>query len=530
MISAESLATEQSDLGVLYQYAPHAMLVINSERKVAELNQSALQMCNLDREQALGRYGGDLFRCQHAESGCGIGFECSQCLVNQNVLTSLLERKSRKDQVATLTTITPQGPVLKHLKISATPVDFADESMALVCIEDISELIQQLQYSDENEYRVQHFYRQFETLLNAIDDPIGLIDDNYDLLWANDSYRDLQQEIGCDHNGLIFRNYFTEPDSYPLQRCFASGKRVESDVATNDGRLWQLRSFPLSTGKDQQQALQIAIDISEKEQLREKAARSSRLASLGMLAAGVAHEINNPNAFIIYNSDILREIFTELLPYLHQQNPALESVEINGLSWSELEEEMPNMLSAIQEGAQRIKRIVADLRDYARGESNSSFKPIDLNSVADAAVRLVQNPLKNSTTSFSLELASDLPPVHGDFGRLEQVVINLLLNSCQALTSQDQAICLRTSQQQPGQVTLQVIDEGHGIPAEILQSITKPFTTTKGESGGTGLGLSVSSRIVKAHGGKLEFSSPPGEPTCVTLQLPVYTGEEQADV
>lgn len=515
----------ESELAAIYENAPIIMLVVNSRRQVVKLNRSALQLAGLTAEEAIGRYGGDLFQCQHAVQGCGLAEECKQCLVNRNVLATLEHGTTIRGKTVTLTVLSEQGPTVKYLNLSTAPIELDGESMALVCIDDVTDLMERKRQGEASDNQAQDLYRQFETLLDAIDDPICLLSREFELLWTNQAYRELQESLGSDQNGLTFRSCFSDRDQYPIQQCFDSGKMARADIVTADNRIWQLRAFPLMNAGRVQQALLIAIDNSEKEQLQEEALRTSRLASLGMLAAGVAHEINNPNAFILYNSDILRGIFDELFPYLQTKIAADDRVEFGGLSWQELGQELPGMFAAIQEGAQRIKRIVTDLRDYARHENQNDFSAIDINEVAATSVRLVQNPLKKSTADFSMDLAPELPLIEGDFGRLEQVVINLLLNSCQALTRPDQAIRLQTFQPNPEQVVLQVSDEGQGIPEDILQSITQPFTTTKRNSGGTGLGLSVSSRIVKAHNGELHFESQPGEPTRVALILPVPKGE-----
>lgn len=511
----------ESELAAIYENAPIIMFVVNSRRQVVKLNRAALQLSGLTEAEAIGRYGGDLFRCQHAVTGCGLGKKCSQCLVNQNLLETLEHGTRVQAKTATLTVLTEQGPLVKYLKLSTAPISLDGEMMALVCIDDVTDLVEEKRQGEASDSQAQDLYRQFETLLDAIDDPICLLSRQFELLWTNQAYRELQESLGSDQDGLIFRPCFIDPQHSPVQQCLDKGKMAQADIVTADNRIWQLRAFPLLNGEQVQQVLLIATDNSEKEQLQEEALRTSRLASLGMLAAGVAHEINNPNAFILYNTDILKGIFDELFPYLETRLEHDHKVEFGGLSWQELKQELPGMFSAIQEGAERIKRIVADLRDYARHENQNDFKVIDINEVAATAVRLVQNHLKKCGADFSMQLGQELPPLKGDFGRLEQVVINLLLNSCQALTKPEQAIRLQTFQLNPDQVVLQVSDEGQGIPEEIMQSITQPFTTSKRSSGGTGLGLSVSNRIVKAHKGELRFESQPGEPTRVSLVLPV---------
>jgi polar amino acid transport system substrate-binding protein len=184
------------------------------------------------------------------------------------------------------------------------------------------------------------------------------------------------------------------------------------------------------------------------------------------------------------------------------------------------------MIQDMHEGATKIRRIVEDLKDFARRDDRGSFDRVDLNAVARASVRLVENSIRTATERFEASYAADLPPITGNAQRIEQVVVNLILNACQALPSMDRAITLATSfDRAAGDVKLTVHDEGRGIAPEHLPHLTDPFFTTKRESGGTGLGLSVSAGIIKEHGGSLSFHSEPGRGATVTLALPALKEE-----
>jgi polar amino acid transport system substrate-binding protein len=187
-----------------------------------------------------------------------------------------------------------------------------------------------------------------------------------------------------------------------------------------------------------------------------------------------------------------------------------------------MREKIPRLFTEMQEGAKRIKRIVDDLKDFARRDSSTTTEKIDLNSIAQAAVRLVEPSLRDATHYFVAEYGTNLPAVLGNSQRIEQVIVNLLLNACQALPDKESRISLGTEHDQTtGSVILTVADEGIGITPDDRPFLTDPFFTTKRDSGGTGLGLSVSAGIVREHGGSLNFTSTPGEGTVVALSLPV---------
>ena len=145
---------------------------------------------------------------------------------------------------------------------------------------------------------------------------------------------------------------------------------------------------------------------------------------------------------------------------------------------------------------------------------------VDLNTVVRKATGLAANLIRKSTRRFSTEIAAHMPLFDGNTQRLEQVVINLVVNACQALPDRERAICITTfaTAEHAG---ITVADEGEGIPAGLATRITDPFFTTKRESGGTGLGLAITSRIVRDHGGTITFDSTPGQGTTVRVTLPL---------
>jgi polar amino acid transport system substrate-binding protein len=256
--------------------------------------------------------------------------------------------------------------------------------------------------------------------------------------------------------------------------------------------------------------------------------QADKLAALGVLVSGVAHEINNPTGLILLDVPILKRAHADTARILQAYHAAEGDFTIGGLPYSEMREEIPRILDEMQEGAQRIKRIVNDLKDFARRDDLADKTVLDLNSVVRTAVRLVDPTIRKATNHLRVDYAENLPPVRGNSQRIEQVVVNLILNACQSLPDMERAISLTTRfNRTTSSVLLIVRDEGVGIAAEHLSRLTDPFFTTKRESGGTGLGLSVSDGIVKDHGGQLNFDSSPGTGTTVTLALPAAREEQK---
>ena len=266
----------------------------------------------------------------------------------------------------------------------------------------------------------------------------------------------------------------------------------------------------------------VAERTRELEERQQQLIQADKLASLGILTSGVAHEINTPNGIILMNLPVLQEAWEDASAILDQHLHDHGDFPFGGLSYSRLREEFPAMLADMADGARRIRQIVNDLKAYARQEEPGGLIELDLNEVIKNAVRLADVSLRKATTRARVEYATNLPPILGNPQRLTQVAVNLIVNACQALDRPDEAIEVSTRYDlRAGNAIFTVSDEGTGILPKHLPRLTDPFFTTKRESGGTGLGLSVSLAIVREHGGDLTFASEPGRRTTVTVTLPI---------
>lgn len=269
-------------------------------------------------------------------------------------------------------------------------------------------------------------------------------------------------------------------------------------------------------------------DITEKKKAEEetkdhqrKLIQADKMATLGILVSGVAHEINNPNNFILLNGNILTKVWKDAVPILNEYFDKNGDFIIAGMPYSRARQKLGSLIDGISEGSQRIQKIVQNLKDFARENRGDLDEKVNLNWVVDSSIVIVNNLVKKSTNHFSVEYKEDIPSIKGNFQNLEQVVINLITNSCQALTDKEQGIFIVTNfDKKTKTVLVEVRDEGEGIPEENLQRITDPFFTTKRESGGTGLGLSISYNIIKDHGGEMKISSKPGKGTSISLVFP----------
>jgi two-component system, NtrC family, sensor kinase len=265
----------------------------------------------------------------------------------------------------------------------------------------------------------------------------------------------------------------------------------------------------------------VAVATAELQQRQQQLIQADKMASLGILVSGVAHEINNPTGLILLNLPVLRKAYKVAEETLEERFEESGDFMIGGLRYSLLRDEAPRMFDEMHDGARRIKRIVDDLKDFARKDDSDLNESVDLNAVLHASTRLAENSIRKATRRFEISCAEPLPRCRGNAQRIEQVVVNLILNACQALPDPEKGIFVSTSfDAGSNELRLLVRDEGVGIEKEHLSHLTDPFFTTKRDSGGTGLGLSVSAGIVKDHRGRLEFASEPGVGTSVTMALP----------
>jgi two-component system NtrC family sensor kinase len=252
----------------------------------------------------------------------------------------------------------------------------------------------------------------------------------------------------------------------------------------------------------------IARDITERKQVQEKLRATDRMVSLGTLAAGVAHELNNPISYVLSN---LRFAVDEL----GDQAEAGKA-----LSGEQLQEVQQALREAL-EGGERMRNIVRDLRSFSRRE-DERFGPVDIHTVLDSCASLARSEIRHRAQL--VKEYGEIPHVLGNESRLGQLFLNLLVNAAQAIPEGDakgNSVRLTTALAGTGWVVVSVQDTGMGISPENLQRLFKPFFTTKPVGVGTGLGLSICHGIVTAMGGRIEVSSEVGKGTTFRVFMPV---------
>ena len=289
---------------------------------------------------------------------------------------------------------------------------------------------------------------------------------------------------------VFVANYLARQMVGPLGRLMETTKRIaRGDFTPVKPRRWYRDEFSNF-------AIALNTMMRELEHRQEVLVKSHKLSAIGRLTAGVAHELNNPVNNITLTAEMLKEDY-----------PTLSDAE------------RLDMVNDLVEQAGRAQRIVRDLLDFAR-EGEITTERLDLAEVLRDATRLAANPIRLAGAKITLDLAQNLPPVHGDKQSLGQVFVNLLLNALDSVKKGGRVRIAAASEHDRGWIEITVTDDGCGIPAHVLPHVFDPFFTTKPRGKGTGLGLSVSLGIARQHGGDIRVDSAPGKGTAVTVLLP----------
>jgi PAS domain S-box-containing protein len=313
----------------------------------------------------------------------------------------------------------------------------------------------------------------------------------------------------------VWETLLASPESELVERAFAQHgprfhavmpKTVEGLLRTKSGEprvvSWTNAAL-LDPSGSTEYVIGAGVDVTDRKEIQLRLQISDRMASIGTLAAGVAHGINNPLAYVISNLDYVKNKLAR--------------------PWSELPpedvREARELIEESLEGADRVRRIVGDLRSFSR-QSDDRVQAVDLISVIERALNMAMNEIRHRARVV-LKL-DPVPRVMGTESKLGQVVLNLLVNAAQAIEAGNvdkNSITVRTLLDKHGRPRLEIQDTGIGIPEEYLRRVFDPFFTTKPVGVGTGLGLSISHRIVSEFGGEIGIESEPQRGTLVWLAL-----------
>jgi len=357
--------------------------------------------------------------------------------------------------------------------------------------------------------------KEWERTFDAITDMVWIEDGKRRVVRAN---RTLLQKTGFTVADIANHSCgeLLERLGISVTRCLCEETRearrpTSQEFKTAGGSIFQFFAYPLIDEEAKLYAIVHYLkDVTGQKRMEQQLIRSDRLASLGTLVAGIAHEINNPLGIIAGYAEALLD---------RAGDPGLLAV-------GEFED-FPEYLRTIHHEIFRCKSILQSLLEFAR-PSGGTFREIDINELIKEVLLLLQHRTARLQHRIDLRLTRELPKISADAGSLRQVLMNLLLNAIY-FTPEGGSITITTTAENPvrpglaaegRRIRLTVRDTGAGIPPEVAGKIFDPFFTTKPVGEGTGLGLTISHRIVEEHGGSIDVESAPGEGTAFVITLP----------
>jgi PAS domain S-box-containing protein len=268
-------------------------------------------------------------------------------------------------------------------------------------------------------------------------------------------------------------------------------------------------------------------NIRQRQRIRAQLFQSEKLASLGLLIAGVAHEINNPNSFIFFNLPILRDYLNLLAPIVDEYAALHPEFAPFSMPYEEFRRDLFQLLQNMEHGSSRINATVSLLKEFARGPDQTSKQWVNPRVVLEQGFNLCKSQLSKMTKQVEIDLPENLPDIFIFPQYLEQILVNLLINAGQAADKPEAWVRLKVGLNGERQnfLTIEVSDNGCGMGLEIQKRIFDPFFTTKPVHQGTGLGLSICHRLVEELGGEMEIESEVGQGSTFRVILPVVLRE-----
>jgi signal transduction histidine kinase len=344
---------------------------------------------------------------------------------------------------------------------------------------------------------------QWESTFDAITSPVQIVKTDYIIERANVAF--------AEHGGMditeipgkvcseVLANRDAPCEGCPLRTAVGQDSRHSAALGHRARRReFEASAYPLVLrGDGPDGAVMSYRDITEERRLQQEVIQQEKMAAIGILAGGVAHEINNPLGGIL--------AFTQLL---------LRDAK------DQANDDLAADLREIENAAVRCKKIVSDLLDFSRFSKDKEVVDVEVNQLLQNVLPFIRSEIKSLNVDLDVKVGKDLPIIRGIPDRLQQVFLNLMTNACHAMPKGGTLSIETRPSRDRSRVMVVVRDTGEGMPSSVRDKIFDPFFTTKQPGKGTGLGLSISYRIVKEHEGSIEVESRMGKGTTFTVTLP----------
>ena len=363
------------------------------------------------------------------------------------------------------------------------------------------------------------------SVLDSFPEAAFVIDKSGKIIVANDvSTRTLDIKEGGQILDSTIRKYlsFTETEKDLFDTLFTS-EEARTYESIYNGKILRHLLYPVLNKRGETIYLvSLSFDITARRYMEMQFIQREKLASIGYLASGIAHEINNPNNFISFNIPILRDYVKDILPIVDEYAEHHEEFEPSNMKYPEFREDLFRILLNIEHGSQRITHTVSLLRDFSRKEEKISISQVDIKNVFEKALVISRGKIKRLVKTVKIDVPEGMPRIPSDEQVIEQIVINLLINAAHAVCEENAVVELRArvGKSPQDRFIIEINDNGVGMDAEMKMKAFEPFFTTKPRGEGTGLGLSLCQTLASVLKGKIEFESEPGKGSTFRLVLP----------
>ncbi len=562
----EELEQERKNLEMIFSSVEVGMLLVDGEGVVRRVNEAATVVVKKSEHDLLGCSLGQALCCIHLieEGGtCGNMEPCSECPMRR-VLETVYKTGCALPSTEIIRDFVIQGETRSVcLEVSAAPVMIDGTCQVILSLVDITLRKQAEQAIRLSEQKIRDF-------LNAVPVPMYLRNTGSVFEYCNDKFiaffgTSYDRVVGHS-TASVLTSEVVEKLSHLDDELFRKGGHqvFEMELVRADGEKRTVvfyRTLSYDAERRVSGLIGAMLDITERQQseqalkqrddrlqqmfldlqdahntlkcTHEQMIQSEKMAAVGMLAAGIAHEINNPLGFIASNLVVLEKYVENLTVYCQTYDRLCVALDANdeariSAARSEVENiqerlELDEMMSDLgpvvretREGFERIRKIVQDLKSFSRADTGHT-ESVDINVLTESVLRIVWNEIKYKTDL--VKEYGQIPLVAANPRQMEQVILNVLVNAVQSVVDHGM-ITIRTFLRESS-VVIEIEDTGRGISAEVLPRIFDPFFTTKEPGEGAGMGLSISYDIVKRHHGSIDIESIVGKGTKVMISLPV---------
>jgi len=517
-MTQEQLSESLEKFSDLFDFAPIGYVTTNAKGRIVEANLTFAAQLGIERGRLLNTA---LSLYAVASDRAALRAHLAQVFQSSepHVCEMRLERRNGQDFHVQVNSIRARhvdgSPSCRTSITDISARKAAEEALVALYGELENRVVERTAALSASEKQFKRLSQEFRALLNAISDTLILLSSEMEILWINgDNTLELNRPVLDPAGQYCYKLLHDRKallEECPVTRCFETGRK-EVAIVTYNGSVLDIRAFPIYEAGRVSGALLLVSDISEKMAMQAEAIQAAHLASLGELAAGVAHEINNPITGIINYGQIL----------------------INECGPDSFEKDIGARI--VKEG-ERVGRIVKTLLSYAQQDRRKDKRLSSIAAILTESIVLTQAQMRKEGITLTIDLPDDLPQVAANFQQIQQCMINIINNARYALNEKyvgrhanKRLDISGESIMVAGRPWVRIVfdDHGMGIAAPTLAMLTKPFFSTKPFGKGTGLGLSITQKFIAEHGGTLRFESVEGEGTKVTVELPVHQSDAEA--